>query len=152
MSDTQSIALANARKECSEDITHRVENAIRLLLEQGKRPSFYSVSNLAQVARSTLYRREDLKRLVVTARETMSSACSSGALGVSLQDLKQENEQLRRAMENLAERYLRLQLENLRLRKAIEDKFDWHVVEQASDSKNKRVSYYFVSLDSRDVA
>ena len=99
-----------------------------------------------------MYRREDLKRLVVTARETMSSACSSGALGASLQDLKQENEQLRRAMENLAERYLRLQLENLRLRKAIEDKFDWHVVEQASDSKYKRVSYYFVSLDSRDAA
>lgn len=47
----------------------RVANAIESLLERGEPVTFYSVADRSQVARSTLYRRPDLREMIESARE-----------------------------------------------------------------------------------
>lgn len=49
--------------------TRRVTGAIEGLLERGEPVTFYSVAENAQVARSTLYHRPDLRKTVESARE-----------------------------------------------------------------------------------
>ena len=152
MLDIRPTVLANVRKNRSEDIAHRVERAISLLREQGKQPSFYSVSSVAQVARSTLYRREDLKRLVIAAREKPSVSCKSDAFDDLRKGLRCENEQLRAEIENLTERYRRSQSECMRLRRELEKGLNLHAAEQSNNSGPGGVNYYFVSLASLDAA
>lgn len=50
------------------DIVDRTISAIKDLQAAGKKISFYAVADRAQVSRSTLYRSEDLRKLVETAR------------------------------------------------------------------------------------
>lgn len=57
----------------TDDLPDRVRWAIGDLRDRGDRVSFYTVAQRAQIARSTLYRRDDLKRLVMSARESMSA-------------------------------------------------------------------------------
>lgn len=59
-------AKTNARSR--DAVARRVREAICQLEESGGRISFYAVADTAQVARSTLYRRQDLRRLVEEAR------------------------------------------------------------------------------------
>lgn len=61
--------LKSAREKNSKYIELQVRSAIDLIVANGGVPSFYNVANQAQVARSTLYRRQELKELVQSARE-----------------------------------------------------------------------------------
>ena len=61
---------SEAQKEAT---TARVAAAIEGLLAEGSTVSFYSVAERAQVARSTLYRRPDLKAAVEEARAASSA-------------------------------------------------------------------------------
>ena len=49
-------------------VAQRAICAIENMVERGERISFYSVAKEAQIARSTLYRRDDLRALVEMAR------------------------------------------------------------------------------------
>lgn len=91
-----SAALA-APADMSESISIRVGKAVAGLLVQHEPVSFYSVAERSAVSRSTLYRRDDLRRLVCAARE--------GATGVA-------GTRSRDAAAEIA----RLELENARLR------------------------------------
>jgi len=51
------------------DIVRRTKSAIEELQMAGERISFYAVADKAQVSRSTLYRCDDLRRLVEEARD-----------------------------------------------------------------------------------
>ena len=64
----QCIVKANDSRH--DDIVSRVESAIEELKTTGKRISFYAIANKAQVSRSTLYRCDDLRRLVKEARDS----------------------------------------------------------------------------------
>lgn len=61
-------ALEVYRNSQQASTSARVKHAIDELLAEGLRVSFYSVAQRAQIARSTLYRRPDLKALVEAAR------------------------------------------------------------------------------------
>lgn len=69
MDESKARILDEIRQRNSEEIAERVERSIASLLTQGRTPSFYSVAAAAEIARSTLYRRDDLRELVVRARE-----------------------------------------------------------------------------------
>lgn len=60
--------------ERHETVCMGVRRAIAQILEEGGRVSFYSVAERAQVSRSTLYRKPDLRRLVENARDATASA------------------------------------------------------------------------------
>lgn len=71
--------LAEARAGRSDAVARDVRRALAELRQRGERASFYAVAKRARVARSTLYRRADLKRLVVAAREGVPAAALSAA-------------------------------------------------------------------------
>ena len=60
------LTVANDYRHAS--IVSRVKAAIEELRLAGKRISFYAVANKGQVSRSTLYRSDDLRKLVEEAR------------------------------------------------------------------------------------
>lgn len=64
----RAIALEAQRSNRRANTAARVQHAIDELLAEEAKVSFYSVAQRAQVARSTLYRRPDLKALVEAAR------------------------------------------------------------------------------------
>lgn len=64
--------IESARKARSDDMTARVSDAVEALMAEGAPVSFYTVAGRAQVARSTLYRRPDLRAVVEAAREAAS--------------------------------------------------------------------------------
>ena len=64
----QPIQIAEANKARGNEVARRTKVAIEEMLVGGERISFYSVAKRAQVARSTLYRRPDLRRLIEGAR------------------------------------------------------------------------------------
>ena len=76
------------------------------MLAGGERISFYSVATRAQVARSTLYRRPDLRRLVEDARasERLSSPSAANPpsriaeLESELARVRQERDELKRTI------------------------------------------------------
>lgn len=79
--------------------TSRVAAAIEGLLDEGSAVSFYSVAERAQVARSTLYRRPDLKTAVEEAR----AASSAEQMRVGGQvGLAREVAELRRKVDELS--------------------------------------------------
>ena len=89
-------ALEQSREALSDEIARRVKDVLELMKEQGIAPSFYSVADAAQVARSTLYRRPDLRSLVEEARES-SRVQPNGysAVAARLADLQLENTRLK---------------------------------------------------------
>lgn len=107
--------LAAVRQARSDDVKRRVERAIGELLCAGCSVSFYAVADRAQVARSTLYRRDDLRTLVRAACEvsdvrsgvsdadefTRAFACDrvEGALSREVL-LRAENAALRRRLQD----------------------------------------------------
>lgn len=66
-----------ARESKSRQIERRVRVAVDALVAEGKVPSFYVVSERAKVARSTLYRRPELRALVDRARDTVGSGATA---------------------------------------------------------------------------
>lgn len=60
-------------------LKERVQAAVNELAAEGKIPSFYQVAQRVGVARSTLYRRADLKAVVVQGRRVAADA--GGAAG-----------------------------------------------------------------------
>lgn len=75
-----------------------VRDAIASLLAEGATPSFYKVADRAQIARSSLYRKQNLRRLVEDAREGRGIG---GYSAHSYDRLVQENENLRREIHEL---------------------------------------------------
>ena len=70
-----------------------VRDAIASLLAEGKTPSFYKVADRARIARSSLYRKQNLRQLVEDAREGRGIGGNSAS---SYDQLVQENESLKR--------------------------------------------------------
>ncbi|PWL79934.1 MAG: hypothetical protein DBY20_01550 [Coriobacteriia bacterium] len=75
-----------------------VRDAIASLLAEGTTPSFYKVADRAQIARSSLYRKQNLRQLVEDAREGRGIGGNSAH---SYDRLVQENESLRREVRAL---------------------------------------------------
>lgn len=92
-------ALGRARAEKSEHIRKSVERAVDQLVSQGCKPSFYAVSKLSGVSRSTLYRRADLRARIEAARaETVAEPHESKAadqLAAQVGELSKEIRELR---------------------------------------------------------
>ena len=70
-----------------------VSDAIASLMSEGKAISFYNVASRAQIARSTLYRRQNLRAMVEKARDGHSTG---GRSARRYAELAQENEILKR--------------------------------------------------------
>lgn len=96
ISNGRTHALEVHRDSQRADTAVRVQHAIDELLAEGTRVSFYSVAQRAQVARSTLYRRPDLKTLVEAARlqpenaGTVSTCTRIDQLEAEIAQLKEE--------------------------------------------------------------
>ena len=69
----QPMCLATANDSRHDEIVSRTKSAIQELRLLGERISFYAVADKAQVSRSTLYRCEDLRKLVEEARRDVAS-------------------------------------------------------------------------------
>lgn len=95
-------ALISSRIRYSDHIEKKVRCAIETVVAEGKTPSFYNVSSLAQIARSTLYRKPQLRALVETAREAAHQAQMPAANEIDV--LKQENGKLREEIRALKAR------------------------------------------------
>ena len=88
----QAATLDTAKEAYAREIERRVRTAVDDIVSQGRVPSFYTVADAARVARSTLYRKSELKELVEWAR---SSSSEPTATTSRLEALKRENELLR---------------------------------------------------------
>ena len=139
-------ALDGARKRYAEETARRVRSAINLLVSQGRVPSFYSIANSAQVARSTLYRRTDLRQMVEQARKAAEDAQAIEPHTPSYKELEEINRQLCSDINRLRRM----------LRSVCQERDDLHsAVAELSRSPEKviegdscRVRYAFVSLDA----
>lgn len=94
-------ALAQARADRSTRMLHDAESAIADILRDGERPSFYNVAKRSCVARSTLYRRPELKSLVEKARERQGAPSQYARR--SYADLVKENEHLRQEIKRIVD-------------------------------------------------
>jgi predicted metal-binding transcription factor (methanogenesis marker protein 9) len=61
-------ALENVRAANSNFIEQKVQLAVGKIIAEGKKVSFYNVAAYAQIARSTLYRNANLRKIVEDAR------------------------------------------------------------------------------------
>lgn len=107
--------LAKAREQASVSTEHRVRIAVRKLTESNSPISFYSVAATAHVARSTLYRRPDLKAMIIEARKGYreSFAWKDGTT-----QIQQENARLQLELTRYYE-------ENQRLKKALQQQHQY---------------------------
>ena len=102
----QPIQIAEANKARGNEVARRTRAAIEEMRTGGERISFYSVAKRAQVARSTLYRRPDLRRLVEGARGEGAAAIAGEPDAASdverlegeLARVRRERDELREAM------------------------------------------------------
>ena len=99
----QPIQIVEANKVRSDEIARRTIMAIEEMHTSGERISFYSVAKRAQVARSTLYRRSDLRLLVEGVRGggVVEVCALSGIepLEEELVDVRRERNELRKALD-----------------------------------------------------
>lgn len=117
----QPTQIAEANKARGNEVARRTKVAIEEMLADGEQISFYSVAKRAQVARSTLYRRPDLRHLVESAR---------GGRAAEIADKSDVDSDIERLEEELA----RVRRERDELREAMDTMQSTH--------------YYFVSLDT----
>lgn len=88
--------LESVRQSNSEAIERRVRTAIDRLSAAGSAISFYAVAKEACVARSTLYRRPELKTLVAEARQKNHS--QTQAPSISSEEASSDVEMLQQAL------------------------------------------------------
>lgn len=98
-------------------IACRVNDALRSLAAEGTYPSFYLVARRAGVARSTLYRREDLRAAVDRARARARSTASKPTASRANPSVALLQEELRRAWGRIEE----LEAERRRLFALVEE-------------------------------
>lgn len=95
-----------ARATSRESVESRVSRALACMVENGEKVSFYAVAARANVSRSTLYRNELLRGLVIQARnDCVEAGCEKSAddqlrdrialLEASLADARSQCAQLR---------------------------------------------------------
>lgn len=99
MNEHDSACTISVPQDMSESISIRVGRAVAELLVQHESVSFYSVAERSAVSRSTLYRREDLRRLACRAREGKLGAAGSDDAASEIARLELENAELRRELE-----------------------------------------------------
>ena len=109
---TNTAGLEKARELYGNIMERNVRVALSQIAAESKVPSFYSVAERAQVARSTLYRKPELRKLVIDARA--EATCSSSPVPSLLDALRSENARLenevrllRRQLDSLAESAVR---------------------------------------------
>lgn len=149
MDDIVQRTLETERKRASEEIRKRVQGAIELLLEQGRTPSFYAVAETAHVARSTLYRREDLKELVVEARTNNSPKveCAAATSEIQVGELLKEADHLVKRLNQLRSELSRLSTEcDILMGAATATAIHTKTIASAQDS---RVEYACCSIPER---
>lgn len=91
-------SLRHFRVRREDFMEESVRNAIASLLAERESLSFYKVAERAQVARSTLYRKQNLRRMVENARA--GRGVGGNALS-KCDELARENESLRREVHKL---------------------------------------------------
>lgn len=109
MNEHDSACTISVPQDMSESISIRVGRAVAELLVQHEPVSFYSVAEQSAVSRSTLYRREDLRRLVCRAREGKLGAAGSDDVASEIARLELENAKLRRELEEVRRERMLLQ-------------------------------------------
>lgn len=129
-------ALEGARQTYSQEVALRVRAVLDDMATHGVVPSFYAVAERACVARSTLNRRPELKRLVAEAREAAlrpvlragdaDAPCESAARRSELAAgrgelavLRRENDSLRRERASLVGENAALRRENASLQASL---------------------------------
>lgn len=129
-------AREGARQAYSQAVALRVRAVLDDMAAQGVVPSFYTVAERACVARSTLYRRPELKRLVAEAREAAlqptlharetdapreaaDALCELAAGRGELAALRRENASLRRERDSLVGENAALRRENASLQASL---------------------------------
>lgn len=100
MNGRSTLALKAHKTAYSKQIEHRVEVAVSEIIAEGLKPSFYAVAKRADVARSTLYRCPNLKKIVCDARDAFDAKRQEPS---AFEQLVRENEQLRRRVRELEE-------------------------------------------------
>ena len=96
--------LVKSNESRHDRIAARTMAAIDEMIAQSESVSFYSVSKRAKVARSTLYRRDDLRRIVEKARSGNFAPSSEEANWKALaEDLEKELEAAKREIVALRE-------------------------------------------------
>lgn len=98
--------LRNARAERDKHMDISVRAAIASIAQEGMTPSFYNVAQRAQIARSTLYRKQALRALVESARDQANGAKRSRIDPYA--KLLEENARLRHEVSQLREEVERL--------------------------------------------
>lgn len=102
-------ALERSRDEKRKSMRSRVERAVSLLSEQGRKASFYAVEKLSGVSRSTLYRVPELRDIVERARDSRLSAPAAREtiefLIARIEHLAEENQRLRDELAEIAPTY-----------------------------------------------
>jgi len=98
----QPLHLESSNDSRHASIVHRTESAIEELQATGKRITFYSVADKAQVSRSTLYRCDELRKLVEEARaKTASNRAEPASRDDRIAELERELAQMSREREEL---------------------------------------------------
>lgn len=98
MSQNSDSLLSALRTARSDQVEARVRAVLLRMEAEGAAPSFYVVAKEARVARSTLYRRPELRQLVERARDAARQAPASPT---DQQGLLRENARLRVSLEKL---------------------------------------------------
>lgn len=100
MGSKGAMALKSHKTAYSRQIEHQVELAVAGIVAEGLKPSFYAVAKRADVAKSTLYRCPNLKKIVCDARDAFDAKRQEPS---AFEQLVRENEQLRRRVRELEE-------------------------------------------------
>lgn len=99
--DHQLTTLQCFRTRREDMMEESVRSAVASLLAEGETPSFYKVAERAQIARSSLYRKQNLRQMVEDAREGRGIG---GYSARKYEELLRENEGLRREVRELRRR------------------------------------------------
>ncbi|HJF65420.1 MAG TPA: DUF6262 family protein [Slackia equolifaciens] len=147
MSENGIHALDAERRRASEEIADRVRLAVAALLAEGRMPSFYAVADVAGVARSTLYRRDDLKEIIVRAREgasLLAGSCESPQ-AVYISQLLEESERLRSELGEVRDELSRLKDERIAILNSVSHYWENESGRVIAKSGASEYTYLFIA-------
>lgn len=147
MSENGIRALDAERRRASEEIADRVRLAVGALLAEGRTPSFYTVADVAGVARSTLYRRDDLKEIIVRAREgasLLAGSCESPQ-AVYISQLLEESERLRSELGEVRDELSRLKDERIAILNSVSHYWENESGRVIAKSGTSEYTYLFIA-------